>query len=192
MRKLYLFLAVVLWGFGGCSGLVIDRSGPAFAAGDMTLISSCVAAPSSAFGLASGVDSCQFSAGDTISSSWVLVVPPPKTAQQVTGGTVDVYFRDIHKSYPISGWAVPIAFADVLGVSKWTKDLDLGVMEALITINWVDNSGVNQVTQFRGIAVLLITTSGYSRLPINSGNQAWGTTCKVQYSTAGRSALQCK
>ena len=192
LRDRRLFLIVIVCALAGCSELVIDRSGPAFAAGDMTLVSSCTSAPGPTMGLAGGVDSCQFTVGDTVSGNWVLISPPPKSAQNVTGGTVDVYYKDQHKSYPVSGWTIPISFSDFLGITTWSSAYDEGIIEALVTINWVDNTGVDQVTQFRGIAVLLVTAQGYNRMPIDSGNSAWGTTCKVQASTAGRTAFKCQ
>jgi hypothetical protein len=175
----------------GCSGssIVMDRSADAFSAGDMTLVSSCQAAPGPKLGMASGVDSCRFTVNDTVAGNWILVVPPPKG--QVTGGTVDVYYRDLHKSYPVKDWIVPISFSDFLGITKWTSAFDEAVLEALVTINWNDNENVQQISRYRGIAVLIVTATGYERMPIDSGNSAWGTKCKVQYSPAGRSALQC-
>lgn len=179
--------------FIGCSGsLKMDRSADAFTAGDLTLVSSCVSTPGVNMSMASGVDSCRFTNGDTVSGKWILIAPVPKVSQKVTGGTVDVYFKDLHKSYPITDWTIPIDFATFLGIGKWSKDFDEGVLEALVTLNWVDNQGLQQVTRFRGIAVILVNDSGYERLPIDSGNEAWGTTCKIQYTPAGRSAILCK
>lgn len=177
---------------GGCSSLAIDSSTDAFAAKDLTLVSSCQATPGQQLSLASGVDSCHFTVGDTVAGSWTLIAPPPGSANKVTSGTVDVYFKDLHKSYPISSWTIPIDFASFLGISQWSTDLDEGVVEALVTLNWSDNEGIMHVTKYRSIAVLIVTASGYDRMPIDSGNQAWGATCKAQFSTTGRSAIQCQ
>lgn len=179
--------------FGGCShGVVIDTSQDAFAAGDMTMSSSCESAPGDKLGLASGVDSCRFTDGDKMQSSWNLVAPKPKSALQVTGGTIDIYYRDVHRSYPISDWLIPIPFKDIFNTEAWSADQNQVMVEALITLNWIDNQNIAQVTRYRGFALVLVLKQGYERLPIDSGNAAWGTTCKVQYSTAGRGAIKCQ
>lgn len=193
MKGFYISFILVV-GLIGCSGssLVMDRSTDAFAAGDMALISSCEATPGLQSGISSGVDSCHFTEGETIAGHWVLIAPSPSTAKKVTGGVIDLYYRDLHKSYPITDWVIPISFAEFLGASKWTRAFDEGVVEALITVNWDDNAGIQQVTRYRGIAILIITAPGYTRMPIDSGNYSWGTDCKIQYSPAGRSAFKCK
>lgn len=178
---------------GGCShGVVIDTSQEAFAAGDMTLSTSCQSAPSDKFGLSSGLDLCRFSEGDKISSSWVLIAPKPKAAIQVTGGTIDIFFKDIHRSYPISDWTIPIPFHDIFNAEAWDSNENQVMVEALVTLNWVDNQQISQVSLYRGFALILIMKQGYGRMPIDSGNAAWGSTCKVQYSTAGRGAIKCQ
>jgi hypothetical protein len=168
------------------STLTIDASTDAFASNDLTLVNSCQAAPSGGF------DSCRFTVGDSVNGSWTLIAPKPQTALQVTGGTIDLYYRDLHKSYPVTDWATSILFSDFFGISKWTNAYDEGVVEALLTLNWIDNEKVNRITKYRGVALLLVTAAGYDRMPIDSGNQAWGTSCDVQYSTAGRSAVKCQ
>jgi hypothetical protein len=192
IKKVSVLLLLLLL---GCSTLVLDQqSTDAFAANDLTLISSCVATPGAQISLASGVDSCHFTVGDSTSqASWTLVVPGPKIAQQVTAVDVDVYYKSVHKTYAMGkAWTIQIPFADLLSITTWTSDFDEGVVEALATISWIDNEGINQITKTRGIAVLVVTASGYDRMQVDSGNQAWGVNCKTQYSTAGRSALQCK
>lgn len=179
-----------------CTPLVIDQeSTDAFAAGDFTLASSCIATPGKTFGMASGVDSCHFTVGDQIgSATWTLVVPPPSTAQQVTALEIDVYVPkySLHKTYSAANdWALEIPFSDLFGTT-WTADQDEAVVEALATITYVDNEKVNHVLKTRAIAFMVITAAGYDRMQVDSGNQAWGVTCKVQISTAGRSAVECK
>lgn len=182
-----LIVVTAIAAAAGCSGpVVIDRSSDAFAAGDLSLLHACQASPGR------GVDSCQFTVGDTVSSHWTLIAPKPKNAVGVDGGEADIYFHDIHKSYPIKDWTIDIPWADFLGITKWTADFDETVAEALLTLEWTDNQGIKQITKFRGIAVLIVTAQGFDRMPIDSGQAAWGTTCKVQYSTAGRSAVSCK
>ena len=189
----FMPLAALAIGCVGCSGsLKMDRSTDAFNAGDMTLLSSCQAAPGPLISLASGVDSCRFTVGDIVAGKWILIAPPPKNAKKVIGGSVDLYYRDLHKAYPITDWTIPIDFKNFLGNGTWSKDFHEGVIEALVSVSWVDNQGIQQITRFRGIAVLIVTDLGYERLAIDSGNQTWGTSCKVQYTNAGRGSVVCR
>lgn len=151
-----------------------------------------MSSPGASLALASGVDSCHFTVGDLIDGSWTLVVPPPGPSKFVTGGTVDVYFKGTHKSYPILSWTTQVPFADLFGGGNWTADKDETVVEALATVNWTDEQGLNQVTLYRGVAVLIVTAAGYDRMPFGSGNALWGATCRVELSSAGRSAVVCK
>ncbi len=180
-------VAVTLVAIASCSSTpIVDSSMSAFAAGDFSLPgSACNAVPGG------GVDSCQVTEGTTINAAWTLVVPKPGSAAGVTGGTVDVYFKDIHKSYGVTDWTLQIPWADFFGASTWDSSMD-GEAMALLTLNWTDNAGIHQVTEARGLAIIIVTKSGYNRMPIDSGNAAWGTKCNVQISTAGRSALKCQ
>lgn len=154
----------------------------AYAANDFTLISTCNATP----GI--GMDICLFTEGDSIVSSWQLILPH---GDRITGGEVDVYYRDLHKSYNVSSSPLVISFNDFFGANKWSSDLD-GELLALVTIRWKDDTGLIQTTKLRGIAKTVVTKPGYDRMPIDSGLHAFSTDCKIQYSTAGRSALECK
>lgn len=184
MRVFLLFTLIV----SGCSGqqLQVDSSTEAFKAGEYALVNACQSAPSEGF------DACRFTVGDEIKSSWTLIAPSQKTSKYVTGGTVDVYFKDLHKSYPVGDWLTEIKLGDFLGAKTWTKDYHQGLITALLTLNWTDNEGIAQVSRYRGVALLLVTDKGYSRMPIDSGNAFWEATCRIQYSTAGRSAMSCK
>ena len=113
------------------------------------------------------------------------------TESSVIGGTVDVFYRDIHKSYSVTEWTLQISWADFFGAPTWQRSMGGEVM-ALLTLNWFDNAGLHQVTEARGLALIIVTKPGYTRIPIDSGNAAWGTKCKVQMSTAGRSVVQCQ
>lgn len=170
----------------GCSALSLDRSADAFKSGDFTLVNACQSAPSAGF------DSCHFTVGDKITSSWHLVTVPPIKAKNVTGGSVDVYYQDVHRVYPIQTWMTDVPFADLFGTAVWSAKEDEVMVEALATINWVDNAGIKQITKYRGVALILVTDPGYERLAIDSGNAAWGAECSVQYSTTGRSVIQCQ
>lgn len=167
----------------GCSALVIDPSMDAVEAGDSTLaISACEATPGG------GYDICRVKSGDRIESSWKLFIPIGK---RITGGEVDVYYRDIHKSYPINSPILEIPWKEFFGAETWSKAQD-GQALALLFIRWKDDNGIEQITKFRGIAQLVVTAPGYDRLPVDSGFGGFKTSCKITYSTAGRGNVTCK
>lgn len=164
---------------------IVDTSMGAYAAGDFSLPgSACVGVPGG------GVDSCLMTEGAEISTAWNLIVPKPKTAIGTVGGTVDVYYKDIHKTYGIDDWVVSVSWKEFFGATTWQASYDGEVM-ALLTLNWVDAAGIHQIMLARGLAVLVVTKPGYSRMPVNSGNAAWGTDCHIEMSTAGRSVVSC-
>lgn len=167
-----------------CSGLVMDPSIAAVDAGDYTLaVSACEATPGG------GMDICRVREGDPIQSSWKLIIPNGKN---VTGWEVDIYYRDVE--HPVKqtgqGGVIEIPWDQFFQQKTWTSDLD-GEALALATVRYKDNTGIEKVVQFRGLAKLVVTKQGYDRLPIDSGFAAWKESCKVQYSTAGRGAVQC-
>ena len=173
----------ILVTFLGCSALVIDPSMDAVEAGDLTLaLSACGATPGG------GLDICRVTEGTRIESSWKLIIPNGK---RIVGGEVDIYYRDIHKTYGITGNILEIPWKDFFGVDTWGRDQD-GQALALLLVRYVDDNGVESLIKFRGIAMIVVTKKGYDRLPIDSGFSTFRTVCKVQYSTAGRGAVSCK
>lgn len=168
-----------------CSGMVVDRSMNAVEAGDYTLISSlCEATPNR------GIDICHASEGTTIASEWKLFLPEHA---RIKGGEVVVYSRDIAKTFPIGGPMVNIPFSVFFNQTIWTRDLD-GELLALATVRYETPEGIEELAHFRGIAKIVVTRPGYSRLPIDSGFVAFtkDVTCKIEYTTAGRSNFYCK
>ncbi len=181
MRKglLIAILGAVL----GCSALTLDPSIQAVDAGDYTLaLSACDAVPGG------GMDICRVTAGTKIESSWKMIVPGSK---KITGGEVNVYYRNIQKSYAISGPILEIPWSDFFGSDTWDASMD-GEALALVLVKFKTPQGLEEIAQFRGIAKIVVTKSGYDRMPIDSGFAGWKTTCKIQYSTAGRGAISCK
>lgn len=185
MRTRGILAMALLGSLLGCSALVLDTSTDAVGAGDYTLAgSACDAVPGG------GMDICRVTSGTMIASAWTLVIP---NGSPIEGGEIDVYYRDVHKSYAaVAGQTmVQIPWKDFFGVPTWTADQD-GEVEALLLIRWKDSSGVEQQTKFRGLAKIVVTAPGYDRLPIDSGFAAFSTDCKIQYSTAGRGVVSCK
>lgn len=177
-------LLVALLSIAGCSGLPKDLSMPAVEAGDYTLATSaCLAAPGG------GMDVCMVVEGTEISSEWVLIVPAKFSS--VLSGEVNVFMRDIQRSYPANEKVIRIPWKDFFASSKWDTSMD-GEALALVSIRYKDAQGIEETALFRGIAKLVVTKQGYARMPIDSGVAAWQTSCKIQYSTAGRSAISCQ
>ena len=181
--KIFLCSAAVIV---GCSGLIIDPSMQAVEAGDYTLaVSACANVPGG------GMDICHVRAGTKIESSWKLFLPQKKN--QTLGGEVDVYYRDTHYSFGFdkNTKILEIKWSEIMDSDTWSRDMD-GEALALVLLRYVDENGIEEVVKFRGIAKIIVTQEGYDRLPIDSGFHTWGSTCKIQYSTAGRGAVSCR
>jgi hypothetical protein len=171
----------------GCaSTLLVDPSIPAVQAGDYTLImSACENAP----GI--GMDICRVNEGTQITSSWRLIIP--RNGINVLGGEINVYYRDIQRSYgiPAGNNIVEIPWGEIFGSDRWNKSMD-GEALALVSLKYKDAQGVEKFAKFRGIAKIVVTDASYARMPIDSGVAAWPTTCKIEYSTSGRAAMRCR
>lgn len=184
MKTLLLFVSLMTC--LGCRGskLVLDPSIQAVEAGDFTLmISGCEAVPGR------GMDICRVKEGQPIQSVWRLVVPIQKNT--FLAGELSVYYRDISKTYPLITPVVEIPWKDFFREDVWNRDMD-GEALALAKIRWKTPTGIEEIWTARGLAKLVVTKEGYDPLPMDSGFVAWGTQCKIVYSTAGRSAIQCK
>lgn len=178
------FSLLVLLMLAGCSRLPIDPSTPAVEAGDYTVVmSACGTVP----GL--GVDSCVVKENTEITSSWKIILP--KDDINVIGGDIDVYYRDLHKQYPITGKVTEIQWAEFFGKSKWNKSMD-GEVLALVLMKYTTDEGIEEIAKFRGIAKIIVTKPGYDRIPLGSSFSAWDIECKIEYSTAGRGAIKCR
>lgn len=160
-----------------------DPSMTATAAKDYTLVSSaCEAMPGR------GADICRVKENTQIASSWKIVLPKDK---RLLGGEINVYYKDISRSYAIDSTVTEIPWRDLLGHDTWSID-DNGTALALAQIRFKDNQGVETVVRAKGLAILVVTKEGYDPMPIDSGFEAFSTRCRIQYSDAGRSALSCK
>lgn len=181
MRKLLALIVLISNQMACASTVVVDRSPQAIESGDYTLaMSACSAMP----GL--GADVCHVKEGQNIDASWRLIMP-----NGTKGGQIDVYYRDISKSYPILSTIVEVPLKDLIGSDVWKRDYD-GEMLALAQVRYIDPQGIEQVARARGMLFLIVTAVGYDPLAIDSGFAATKTRCDIYYSTAGRSAMSCK
>ncbi len=185
-KQLAFVLIVGAFSFGGsCSGLVLDRSMDAVAAGDYTLgVSACEAVPGR------GMDLCRVKENAPIESTLRLIVPAGKN--QIKGGEITLFYRDISKTYPITtNPLIEIPWKDFFAQDKWARALD-GEVLALAEIRYMTPEGVEEIWRARGVAKIIVTREGYDPLPLDSGFTAWSVECKISYSTAGRSDVKCK
>lgn len=176
-----LAIAVVLL---GCTALVIDTSPSAFASNDKTLVmSACAAQP------VQGLDVCRVVAGSRISQKWVLVVPNSK---EVVAGELRIRYRDSVLTYNLAPkqHTIEIPWRDIVGRDTWRLE-DEAPAQVTGAVRFKTKTGEGW-TDVLGIAFPIVLKEGYTPMPIDSGNAAWMTTCRVQYSTAGRSAIECK
>ena len=177
-------IAIFAMILGGCQHVVVDPSVEAVASEDYTMpMSACNGVPTI------GMDICIVTENTIINSSWVLIFPIKQV--QILGVDVDIYYRDIHKQYAMSKNLLEIPWSDIMGSDKWSRSMD-GEALALVLVRYVDNQGLNRIAKFRGIAKIVVTKEGYDRMPIGSNFASWKTKCIIEYSTAGRTAIQCK
>lgn len=159
-------------------------------AGDLTLIGAMIGGPCS--GIPSqGADICRFKDGAPIETSWTLILP-----KGIKSGQVTVYGPDSSKQYAISGTELAIPLREVFGKDRWSKALNNEILTALAEVRYEDKEGLERIVRAEGMAIILVLPKGYEPMPLDSGFHNWETLCKksvkVQYSTAGRSALGCK
>lgn len=177
----YLLAAALL---SGCKALVLDPAPAAFASNDKTLVmSACAAQP------VQGLDVCRVVAGSPISQKWVLVVP---NSREVLAGELRVRYRDTVLSYNVGPkqHTVEIPWRDLVGRDTWQLE-DESPAQVTGHVRFETRTG-EAYTDVLGIAFPIVLAEGYTPMPIDSGNAAWMTTCRVQYSTKGRSAIECK
>jgi hypothetical protein len=173
----------MLVGLIQCKRLVVDRIMNAAQAGDYTLVMS---AGCNEVMPGRGADICRVQEGMPVKALWNIVIPGVKP---VLGGTIEVTYRDISKTYPILGNVVSVPLSELVG-ETWEQSDD-GIVLALAQVRYQGNE-VEEVTRARGILFLVVTDKEYAPMPIDSGFEAFKMNCKVDYSTAGRSALDCK
>lgn len=162
----------------------MDTSIPAVQAGDLTLATACENLPGR------GADICRFKDGTPIGSDWVIILPPKG---KIKAGTVVVDYKDIEKSYdvPVTG-LLRIPFSDIIPDTEWSRsEHSFTTVQARAKIIYQGNTTVEE-WQARAIALLIVTSPDYDPLPMDSGIQLYTSICKLQYTSAGRSALQCQ
>lgn len=188
LRDLLRILLVPVLALASCSGtLVIDASIPAVEAGDYTLAGSACDGH-----IGDGFSVCRVKQDTRIDSVWSMVVPP--VGGRILGVEVDIFYRDLPNPTHMStkDAVVTVAWKDILHATTWTQDL-AGEAEALVDVKYQTDTGLTETAKFKSGAKILVLAPGYERMPMDStAAVGWETTCKVQYSTAGRSAVSCK
>lgn len=168
----------------GCKALVVDPSITAAEAHDYTMVFSagCQAVPSQ------GLDICRVVEGAKVAEHLRIVVPVDK----VLSCEIRVRYKGVAKSFSCAanGNVALIPWRELVGGEFYERG-DEGPAQ-LIGSARVKGPDGDRFVDVLGYAFLVVLGKGYSPMPIDSGNQAWGTNCKVQYSTAGRSALVCR
>lgn len=178
---LYLTAMAVLTGCPKAE--VIDLSMRAVAAGDYTLVqSACEAAPSR------GIDICRFKEGSPITQKLKIVAPNDNA---VLESRIRVRFRDrvLERTWPRG--LVEISYTELLGENVWSDNLD-GPVQVLATFKYRDQKGVEKFVDALGLSFLIVLPDGYDPLPIDSGVAAFTQSCRIEYTTAGRSSIKCK
>lgn len=169
------------------TGVQIDSSPGAVDSGDFTLINSLSNGPCASLP-AQGADICRFHESTPIESVWRLVMP---SGPLVVNGEVTVYWRDVSKTFAVSGPVLEIPLKDLIGHAVWASgDSDAATAIGSVNVKAVD--GTTRQILFEGLAVIIVLKAGYDPLPVSSSATPLGQTCHVQFSTAGRSSLVCE
>ncbi len=181
MKYTIMIFLVLLFGCG--TSLIIDPSPQAYASGDLTLaLKSCFGPLGSGFGV------CRVKEGTQVTSSWQAVLP--KLGGAVLGGELVVRVRDVTKTYALpDDGIVDVPLSDFFG-PVWKKD-DTGIFNATAKLRVRNDQGLEVIVMAEGQFLVRVLAVGYDPLPIDSGFVAWGTHCRVTYSTAGRGAVSC-
>lgn len=179
-----MFCLVLLAGLTRCKSIPVDPSAQAAEAGDYTLImqNGCAEALPSR-----GADIMRVKVGAPIDCSWNILLPK---GDNVLGGEINVTYGDKSLSYGVTGAVTSIGVRELVGHDFWSGEDD-GLVLALATIRYKGNE-TEEVVRARGLLFIVVTEANYDPLPIDSGFSAFSMDCKIQYSTAGRSAVSCK
>lgn len=181
VRKLWASVLVV--SISSCATVVMDRSIPALEAGDLSLVHAATEGPPQV-----GIHALRFKKGDKIDEVWRLFFP---VHSAVKGGEVVIYFKNqTAKPYPIKGSVVEIPWKEVVGNDTWMPEHD-GLASALAVIEYTNAEGIEETIKMRGDARLIMLEPGYDPMPFGSPSAMTETVCKIQYSTAGRTAVKC-
>ena len=175
---------MILLAVGGCSGIAIDPSPSAIDSNAATLVlQSCEGY------VMTGVGKCTVKENSAIASEWRVILP--KLKDGLIDGELTVKFQDQVRSYPVGQSVISVPWTDFFGQGVWRKE-DAGIATATARIRFKDPNGIERIIQARGHVILFVLAKDYDEMPIDSGFQAWGTDCKIGYSTSARSAIKCK
>ena len=168
----------------GCKSIQIDPSTNALASGDLTLF---VGASNALPG--QGGDIYRVAEGSAISGTILLVLP---NRANVTSGEISVMKADgTEKPYSWTGASIEIPWTDQFDHPIFEHG-DGQLLKVTGTVTWSDLSGHGGLTSVEGLILLVVLAPGYNPMPIDSGVNAWQTSCTYQFSTAGRTAVSCK
>lgn len=180
MRKITCQIVLVLALFG-CK-VPVDPSIQAALAHDYTLPLSagCETLPGR------GMDICRVVEGAQVAEEITVVIPKVKAVS----GELRVRYKGVVKSYAITETITRIPWKDLLGHSNYERE-DEGPASLIGSLRLKMDDG-ERFTDLLGYAYLVVLGPGYSPMPIDSDSAAFGTTCRIQVSTSGRSALECE
>jgi hypothetical protein len=124
--------------------------------------------------------------GSKIDAVWTLIVP---WNSRMVSGEMVIRYKDQRIPVSITGPKVEVKWADIVGRDTWRQDDDVPA-QATATIRFKGKE-TEEFVDLLGIAFPVVLQRGYAPLPFGSGNESWETECRVQYSSAGRSAVKC-
>ena len=132
-----------------------------------------------------GADILRVQAGSPVQQSALVVLPDHS---QISSGTVDVEVAGVHKGYTWSGTTLTFAWSDFFGPT-WVQGSST-VAKITGSIEYTKPVGTG-FFDIEGFVFIVVYDTGYTPLPVDSGYEAWTSSCQVQMTTSGRTALKC-
>lgn len=180
----YIAAFAALFLLAACASLPlpVDDSMTAAAAGDLTLIHSACAEQ-----LGHGYDLCRVTEGAEVVETWSLVFP---WAGSFVDGDVSVSYLGTEHRFKVTGPQLDIPWKLLTGKATWSKGDD-SPAQARAALKFHQDDGDHWV-DLLGFAFPIVLKQGYAPLPLDSGRSFTEAVCRLQYSSAGRSAVECR
>lgn len=180
--RLALALSLLLV-FTACKSFPIDTSAMAAQSGDTTLVLSADSAIPK-----QGIDVLRVPESSEVHQKMTIVLP---FVQNFVSGEVTLRYRDRVITRTLSAPVLQVEWRDIVDDLLWHKSYT-GVVQITAQVQYTDGTSDAKFVDILGYSFIRVLAKGYAPLPVGSKEAAWSGTCKVQYSTSGRSSLECK
>jgi hypothetical protein len=162
--------------------LQLDPATTAAAGGDATLVHSACAEQ-----LGHGYDLCRVTEGAEVVETWAFTFP---WAPGFVDGDLNVEYLGQTHVFKITGPTLEVPWKLLTGGATWKQE-DRAPAQARAAIKFKAPDGDHWV-DLLGYAFPIVLKQGYAPLPLDSGRNFTELVCRLQYTSAGRSAVQCQ